>query len=115
LAGELGVGLFSALLQAGAFTTEQDGLALTPAGHGKLFEMGLSAKPAKGRRRYAFACHDWSEGRDHLAGALGDQLLQHLLEHGWLRKGVHRELTLTPQGQLALKPLLGSEVSRVAE
>ncbi len=106
LAGELGVSLFSGLINAGAFAAAPDGLALTPAGHAALAELGFKAQPAAGRRRFACPCHDWSEGRDHLAGALGEQLLQHLLACNWLRAGHHRELVLTPVGQREMIPRL---------
>lgn len=106
LAGELGVGLFGGLMAAGAFSAHADGLALTPAGEAALSDLGFSARPAPGRRRFASPCHDWSEGRDHLGGSLGEQLLEHLLLRDWLRPGKDRALTLTPQGEQALLPFI---------
>lgn len=106
LAGELGVALFSGLMHGGAFDAVSDGLALTPAGHGMLRGFGFTPAPPGRRRRYAYACHDWSEGVDHLAGELAEQLLGHFIEQGWLRAGDGRALTLTPRGQTQLLPLL---------
>lgn len=106
LAGELGVGLFGGLMAVGAFSAEAEGLGLTAAGHATLADIGFSPRPASGRRRFASPCHDWSEGRDHLGGALGEQLLEHLLQRHWLRAGEHRELALTPQGERELLPYI---------
>ncbi len=107
LAGELGVALFSGLVREGAFEAVPDGLALTPAGREALRGLGFDAPAPSGRRRrYAYACHDWSEGRDHLAGELAEQLLGHFIEQGWLRAGEGRALTLTPRGQTQWLPRL---------
>ena len=107
LAGELGVCLFSGLVRQGAFEPTGDGLALTPAGHAALHALGLpSAAPSGRRRRYAYGCHDWSEGVDHLAGELAERLLAHFIEQDWLRPREGRELGLTPRGQTELMPRL---------
>ena len=58
---------------------------------------------ARASRRFAHACFDWSERRDHLAGALAVSLLDHSLDHGWLRRTKDsRALQLTPPGERAL-------------
>lgn len=106
LAGELGVCLFSGLVRQGAFEPAADGLALTTQGHTALGGLGFSAAPGGRRRRYAYACHDWSEGVDHLAGELAEQLLGHFIEQDWLRPREGRELGLTPRGQTWLLPRL---------
>ncbi|NCT97839.1 MAG: helix-turn-helix transcriptional regulator [Comamonadaceae bacterium] len=106
LAGELGVALFSGLMRRGAFEAVPEGLALTPAGHEALRGFGFTPTPSGRRRRYAYACHDWSEGVDHLAGELAEQLLGHVIEQGWLRQGEGRALTLTPRGTTHWLPRL---------
>lgn len=106
LAGELGVQLFSGLLQQDAFEAVADGLSLTPRGHTALQTLGFTPTGPSRRRRYAYACHDWSEGVDHLAGELADQLLQHFVAQAWLRPSEGRELALTPRGQTVLVPAL---------
>jgi len=59
--------------------------------------------PPAAAKRYAYACVDWSERRDHLAGGLAVALLDHAVEHGWLRRTAgSRALTLTPPGAAAL-------------
>jgi DNA-binding transcriptional ArsR family regulator len=56
-----------------------------------------------GRRRQAYPCLDWSERRDHLAGPLGNALLDHFISRGWLRRREgERALAATPTGRRAL-------------
>ncbi len=111
LAGRLGVGLFDALRAQGALQPGADGFALTEAGRAWLATLGFTPAPPSGRRRYAYACMDWSERRDHLAGQLADELLAHCLAQGWLRRGEGRALALTPAGQRALLPRLDQSAS----
>lgn len=108
LAGELGVQLFAGLLRQNAFDATPEGLRITPKGRAALATLGFVAGEPSRRRRHAYACHDWSEGVDHLAGELADQLLQHFIAQDWLRPTAGRELTLTPRGQRSLLPALTS-------
>lgn len=56
-----------------------------------------------GQRRQAYPCLDWSERRDHLAGPLGNALLDHFIARGWLRRREgERALAATPTGRRAL-------------
>ena len=106
LAGELGVRLFDALRAARALQDGPDGLALTPAGHRWLAQLGMAPPEPTGKRRFAYPCLDWSERRDHLAGQLADALLAHCLAQDWLRRSEGRALVLTPGGQRDLLPRL---------
>ncbi len=106
LAGRLAVRLHDRLLQAGGLAPAAGGYTLTPAGRAWLQALDLEP-PAPGRsRRYAFACLDWSERRDHLAGELADAIYAHCTTRGWLRRGSGREVQLTPAGRQRLLPLL---------
>jgi DNA-binding transcriptional ArsR family regulator len=111
LAGHLGVRLMDALQACQGLRAVPDGFALTPAGHEWLAALGLPTPAAAARRRFAYACLDWSERRDHLAGELADRLLQHFVAQGWLRSAhpAERALGVTPTGQQRLLPLLGVE------
>ena len=52
------------------------------------------------RRRFAFACVDWSERRPHLGGALGAAVLQLALDRRWVvRELDSRALVLTTVGR----------------
>jgi hypothetical protein len=72
LAGKLGVALADALVQQDVLRVEGSDFVLTPQGMAFLRQQGVDV-PQATRRRRAFArrCLDWSERRDHLAGALG--------------------------------------------
>lgn len=109
LAGRLGVRLFESLLAQRGLRAEANGYALTDEGRAWLAGLGLAPPPPSGRRRYAYACMDWSERRDHLAGQLADALFAQLLERGWLRRADGRALELTPTGRQQLLPPLGND------
>ena len=106
LAGRLGIQLFDALQARSALVADRDGYALTEAGRRWLAELGLDVPAPTRRRRYAYACLDWSERRDHLAGQLADGILEHLLAKGWLQRGPGRAVTVTPAGERELLPRL---------
>jgi DNA-binding transcriptional ArsR family regulator len=106
LAGELGVALFEGMLLSGTLTAAGNHFELTAAGGATLQTLGIEVPPqpsGSAARRFAYACLDWSERRDHLAGGLAVMLLEHCLQHDWLRR-VHasRALLLTPTGRTKL-------------
>jgi DNA-binding transcriptional ArsR family regulator len=107
LAGELGVRLMRALVEVQGLQPDGPGLAITAAGRARLAGLGFSAPMPQPLRRYAYACMDWSERQDHLAGQLADALLVHLLDQGWLRRTEGRALAVTPRGAQQLLPWLG--------
>ncbi|HUO96058.1 MAG TPA: hypothetical protein VMT92_07480, partial [Steroidobacteraceae bacterium] len=98
LAGRLGVALYDALVASAALESSPDGFLLTDAGIEWFGRLGMQPAPPTARRRYAYACMDWSERRDHLAGQLADQALQHFLARRWLRRSHGRAIALTPAG-----------------
>jgi hypothetical protein len=52
------------------------------------------------RRRFAYACVDWSERRPHVGGAVGAALLKIALKQKWLIQDLDsRALTITKLGQ----------------
>ncbi len=84
LAGELAVGVWSALQANGALASGRDGLALSEAGTLRFRALGIDVDAvARQRRVFCRPCLDWGERRDHLAGALGAALLQRLYELRW--------------------------------
>lgn len=92
LAGRLGVALLQGMRDAG-WLVERDALAfeLTQIGATALTELGLDGdvwrrRSATGGRAVAYACLDWSERRDHLAGKLASGLLDHFVEREWLKR-----------------------------
>lgn len=110
LAGTLGTGLFTLLLHK-AWLVDDAGdakqLLLTPRGAKALGALGVDVAAAQARRRlFACRCLDWSERRDHLGGALGAALAEHLQARRWIERRKHsRVVTVTPAGQRELKAL----------
>ncbi|HEX7155569.1 MAG TPA: helix-turn-helix transcriptional regulator [Burkholderiaceae bacterium] len=117
LAGELGVALLDCLLRNQRIEADVDGFRLTAGGERWLRSIGLEPPQGRASQRFAYACLDWSERRDHLAGPLATALLDHFVAMRWLiaqRAGrVHspaetpnRALRVTPAGQTGLLPYL---------
>src|SRR5262245_39076621 len=111
IAGTLGVMLFDRLIERGWLTSAHgDGAcSLTPAGAAGLEALGLDVDGARAlRRRFAFACLDWSERRPHLGGALGAALLGVALKKRWVAQDLDsRILRVTAAGRRDLQSRLG--------
>ena len=104
LAGRLGVAIADAALAAGA--VEPD-FSLGPAARVWFGGLGvdLDALP-RGSRPLVRVCTDWTERREHLAGALGAAICSAVLGAGWvLRQPSSRALLLTSHGGVELGSL----------
>ncbi|MES2957760.1 MAG: helix-turn-helix transcriptional regulator [Pseudomonadota bacterium] len=113
LAGALGVGLLDTMLRRGWLQPGLSGYALTVAGAAWLDQIGmdgpawLAHADGSASRRTAYACLDWSERRDHLAGRLAHALLDHFMSRRWLRRRPgERALDITPGGRVALQAVM---------
>jgi DNA-binding transcriptional ArsR family regulator len=114
LAGSLGTGLLALMLRKGWLQDvagDAGQLELTPKGGKALAQMGVDLAAASERRRqFACRCLDWSERRDHLAGALGAALADHFKASRWIERQKHsRVVRITPLGidgftRLGLQP-----------
>jgi len=107
IAGTLGVDLHDRLMAAGWLaSTKRDGRSydVTPAGAAALTTLGIDVDAVRvERRRFAFACLDWSERRAHLGGALAAALLDAALRKRWIsREPGTRALSVTPSGRREL-------------
>jgi DNA-binding transcriptional ArsR family regulator len=116
IAGSLGVLLHDRLQALGCLSTGRagDGNAydLTPKGV-KMFEaLGIDVEAAWTlRRRFGFACLDWSERRSHLGGAIGAALLKLALKRRWVIQDLDsRALSLTRFGERELLSKFGLQV-----
>jgi hypothetical protein len=63
------------------------------------------------RRRFAFACLDWSERRSHLGGAVGAALLKLALQRKWVVQDPgSRALAVTSLGRREMMTRFGLQV-----
>ncbi|MFE7188081.1 ArsR/SmtB family transcription factor [Kitasatospora sp. NPDC057541] len=110
LAGRLGVAVRDAVLARG-LVADEDGPALTDRGRSWLADLGVELPPRAGRsggRPVVRACLDWTERRSHLGGAFGAVLCRTALDRAWVERiGSGRALRVTPDGDRALRDLLG--------
>nr|MBA3915746.1 transcriptional regulator [Terriglobales bacterium] len=64
---------------------------------------GMSA-----RRKFAYACLDWSERRPHIGGALGASLLEYGLARRWMTRDLNsRALYMTRAGKREMLNVFG--------
>ncbi|WP_033294577.1 ArsR/SmtB family transcription factor [Amycolatopsis jejuensis] len=94
LAGTLGVALRNGMIDRGLIDTAH-GLALTGTGRAVLADLGVVV-PARSRRPLLRDCLDWTERRDHLAGAVPAALLERAVAAGWLTRDRHRAVRVLP-------------------
>ena len=121
LAGKLGVGLFNILVEKKAIQYHAEPLAgkqlvlkdmkLGPNAQQVFGRLGVDLSTLNTRRRFAFACMDWTERMPHLAGALGCAVCHTFLEKKWIaRKIESRTIALTTSGKQELKDLIGLNI-----
>lgn len=101
LAGALAVGLVDAPVRRDALRRGADGFELTLHGERWFGSLGVDVARARGSTRaFARCCLDWSERRDHLAGALGAGLLEALIRKGLVvRRPAGRTLDVSEAGR----------------
>jgi len=107
IAGALGVALhdrFKALRWLSARARAKHGdhaYDLTANGAAALAALGLDVEATRLlRRRFAYACLDWSERRPHIGGALGAALLKIALKRKWVVQDLDsRALRVTSIGR----------------
>jgi DNA-binding transcriptional ArsR family regulator len=104
------VGWLSADLTGSGDANDVYGLTLVGA---KAFEaLGVDLKAARTlRRRFAYACLDWSERRPHIGGALGAALLKVALKRKWVTQDLDsRTLGVTSLGRREMLSRFGLHV-----
>jgi DNA-binding transcriptional ArsR family regulator len=115
-AGTLGVSLhdrFKALGWLSASSTgSADAYDLTPDGTKAFAALGMDLDATRTlRRRFAYACLDWSERRPHIGGALGAALLQIALKRKWVLQDLDsRALSVTSLGRREILTRFGLHV-----
>jgi DNA-binding transcriptional ArsR family regulator len=105
MAGTLGVSLHDRFQALGWLSTASagggDAYGVTPDGTKAFGALGIDLDATRAlRRRFAYACLDWSERRPHVGGALGAALLRVALKRKWLVQDLDsRALGVTSLGR----------------
>ena len=101
LAGELAIDIYDHLTNSGYLDNRDDHLRLTDAGAGFLGTLGVDVDAARASKRPTVRpCLDWTQRRHHLAGALGAELFDTMMRHGWIRRGSRpRSIEITRTGR----------------
>jgi hypothetical protein len=113
MAGVVAVTLHDQFLREGWLISDPssgaDAYNLSDTGTRMLDRLGIDIAEVRGRRRrFAYACLDWSERRPHIGGALGAALLKHTLAKKCVVPELSsRALCLTRLGQKELHKHLG--------
>ena len=104
MAGQLAVSLHDCFHKLGWLVVaagSDEAYALTKEGVKAFGQLGIDVDAAQAlRRRFAYACVDWSERRPHMGGALGASLLKVALKRGWVTQDLDsRALSVTRGGR----------------
>ena len=110
LAGDFGVRLFDTLQARGLIAMDGEAVEVTEAGRTFATEFGIDLSTLGGTRRpLCKACLDWSNRRNHLAGALGAALLARIYALGWAkREPDSRIVAFSPAGEKAFAEAFGT-------
>ena len=116
LAGNLAVALHDRLLETGWLSpgsTDAAAYDVTPCGARELGALGIDVDATRAlRRRFAYACLDWSERRPHLGGAIGAALLSLSVRRKWVEHELDsRALFVTSLGRRELGKRFGIVIS----
>lgn len=107
MAGAVAVGLHQHILKSGwllTTSTTADTYELSKEGAEAFEKLGIDVAGTRAlRRRFAYACLDWSERKPHIGGALGTALLNATLTRKWIVRNLDsRALSVTRTGQREL-------------
>jgi DNA-binding transcriptional ArsR family regulator len=116
IAGTLGVALHDRIKALGWLSEHPavsgDAYDLSAKGAQAFAALGVDLAATKAqRRRFAYACLDWSERRSHLGGAIGAALLEIALKRKWVTQHLDsRALQITGHGKRELQARFGLSV-----
>lgn len=100
LAGEIAVAIADTMAARGDLDLSADGAAMTAQGTDFLRRLGIALDPARRGPVFCRPCLDWSERRDHIAGAVGAAMYRMYVDRAWLRPVAGtRAATVTPMGR----------------
>ena len=116
LAGALGVILHDRFKELGWLKPDSNGrddsYDLTDKGREGFAALNVDlVETQRLRRRFAYACLDWSERRPHIGGALGAALLQAAIKRRWVTQDLDsRAVRVTGVGRREILARFGLEV-----
>jgi len=115
IAGSLGVGLHDRFRAMGWLAVASAGghaYEVTRRGTAAFESLGIHVEATRAlRRRFAFACLDWSERRPHLGGAMGAAVLNTALKRKWVVQDLDsRALEITRRGRQEMLARFGLRV-----
>jgi DNA-binding transcriptional ArsR family regulator len=116
IAGRVGVLLHNRFKTLGWLSVVSGGknhsYDLTPEGAKALASLGIDLAAMRAlRRRFAYACLDWSERQPHIGGALGAALLKTALKRRWVIQDLDsRALSVTRLGRGEMLSRFGLQV-----
>lgn len=115
IAGSLGVSLHDRIRGMGWLVANSNGAnsyGLTSRGEKGLEALAVDVEAIRAlRRRFAFACADWSERRPHLGGAVGAALLKVALKRKWVTQDLDsRVLSITVFGRREMLARFGLQI-----
>jgi DNA-binding transcriptional ArsR family regulator len=118
MAGAVGVSLHDRFMALGWLSLRSTGgendnaYDLTIDGTKAFEALGIDLEAARAlRRRFAYACLDWSERRPHVGGALGAALLKAALKRKWVIKELDsRVLCVTSLGRREMLTRFGLHI-----
>ncbi len=112
IAGALGVSLHDRFTALGWLSGSDHACDLTPSGARAFAALGIDTDAARTlRRRFAYACVDWSERRPHLGGALAAAFLKTALKRKWVLQDLDsRALSVTSLGRREMRSRFGVQV-----
>ena len=101
LAGTMGIAMYDSMIRRGLLRDDAEFPELTAKGRAALTGMGLDLAPLEAARRpLCRSCLDWSERRTHLAGSLGQAMLEMMQARGWATRDPNsRVIRFTPHGR----------------
>jgi DNA-binding transcriptional ArsR family regulator len=112
IAGTLGVALHDRMRAMGWLsggTGADTGYDLTPNGTRAFENLRIDVQATRAlRRRFAYACVDWSERRPHIGGAVGAALLDIAMKRKWVIQELDsRALAITGVGRREMRKRFG--------
>lgn len=112
LAGSLGVQLTDTFIRIGVLREENKQFTVTEKGKEFFTNFKIDLENIKKKRRsFSHKCLDWSERRHHLAGALGNALLEKLLELNWVQRlPKTRAIKITSEGKIGFKEVFSFDI-----